>query len=237
MKDWLLDQNLPARLGFTPTLPVVSAASLGRNPTDSQLWDHAREHELAIITKDADFSGRIILQTPPPWVVHLRFGNLRLGKFRMAANRSAAASAQAGERLRRSRRSHRVAGAERLVMADVFSKRKRSAVMSAIRSHGNRDTELRLIAISGPAASPAGGATRSSRAKPDFVFPVRKLAIFVDGCFRRRRTSLARLPDSRHESQSQRRVLARQAHRQQGSRPRRQPPPHERLEGAADLGA
>jgi DNA mismatch endonuclease (patch repair protein) len=32
-------------------------------------------------------------------------------------------------------------------MADIFSKRKRSAVMSAIRSRGNRDTELRLIAI------------------------------------------------------------------------------------------
>ena len=81
MKGWLLDQNLPARLTFTPTLPVIAATSLGRNPTDSQLWDHARAHELAIISKDADFSGRIILQTPPPWIVHLRFGNLRRREF------------------------------------------------------------------------------------------------------------------------------------------------------------
>jgi predicted nuclease of predicted toxin-antitoxin system len=36
---------------------------------------------LAIITKDADFSGRIILHTPPPWIVHLRFGNLRRKEF------------------------------------------------------------------------------------------------------------------------------------------------------------
>ena len=33
------------------------------------------------MTKDADFSGRIILQTPPPWIVHLRFGNLRRREF------------------------------------------------------------------------------------------------------------------------------------------------------------
>jgi predicted nuclease of predicted toxin-antitoxin system len=81
MKGWLLDQNLPARLTFTPVLPVIPATSLSRNPTDSVLWDHARENELAIVTKDADFSGRIILQTPPPWIVHLRFGNLRRREF------------------------------------------------------------------------------------------------------------------------------------------------------------
>lgn len=81
MKGWLLDQNLPARLTFVPALPVTPAISLGTNPTDSDLWIYAREHELAIVTKDADFSGRIILDTPPPWIVHLRFGNLRRREF------------------------------------------------------------------------------------------------------------------------------------------------------------
>jgi len=76
MKGWLLDQNLPARLTFAPSLPFTPATALGPNPTDSQLWLHAQAHRLAIVTKDADFSGRIILQTPPPWIVHLRFGNL-----------------------------------------------------------------------------------------------------------------------------------------------------------------
>jgi len=32
-------------------------------------------------------------------------------------------------------------------MADIFSKRKRSAVMAAIRSHGNKGTELRLMQV------------------------------------------------------------------------------------------
>jgi DNA mismatch endonuclease, patch repair protein len=32
-------------------------------------------------------------------------------------------------------------------MADIFSKKKRSAVMSAIRSHGNKATEVRMVAL------------------------------------------------------------------------------------------
>ena len=81
MKGFLLDQNLPARLTFAPTLPVTAAIAVGRNPTDSELWDYAMREELAIVSKDADFSDRIILGTPPPWVVHLRFGNLRRKDF------------------------------------------------------------------------------------------------------------------------------------------------------------
>ena len=81
MKGFLFDENLPVRLTFEPGLPVVSSAVLGRSPTDTQVWEHARGEELVIVTKDADFSGRIILQSPPPWVVHLRFGNLRRREF------------------------------------------------------------------------------------------------------------------------------------------------------------
>jgi predicted nuclease of predicted toxin-antitoxin system len=81
MKGFLLDQNLPARLTFKPALPVTPAVSLGPNPTDTLLWEYARERELVIVTKDADFSERIIMRTPPPWVVHLRIGNLRRLEF------------------------------------------------------------------------------------------------------------------------------------------------------------
>ncbi len=88
MKGWLLDQNLPARLTFVPLLPVTSAIAVGASPTDSELWSYAREHELAIVTKDADFSGRIILEIPPPWIVHLRFGNLRRREFHALLERA-----------------------------------------------------------------------------------------------------------------------------------------------------
>lgn len=82
MRGYLLDENLPRRLTFAPSLPVAHAADLGTAaPTDTQLWEHARTHHLAIVSKDADFSDRAMLATPPPWVVRLAFGNLRLRDY------------------------------------------------------------------------------------------------------------------------------------------------------------
>jgi DNA mismatch endonuclease (patch repair protein) len=68
-------------------------------------------------------------------------------------------------------------------MADVFSKQKRSQVMAAIRSTGNRATELKLAAIF--RAHGITGWRRCQRlpGKPDFVFRKQRLAVFVDGCF------------------------------------------------------
>jgi predicted nuclease of predicted toxin-antitoxin system len=60
MKGFLFDENLPARLHFSPGLPVVSVSSVGKQPSDSQIWEYARWEELVIVSKDADFSDRII---------------------------------------------------------------------------------------------------------------------------------------------------------------------------------
>jgi predicted nuclease of predicted toxin-antitoxin system len=81
MKGFLFDQNLPSRLRFEPSLPSVPLSDLGPKPTDTQVWEFARQRRLVIVSKDADFSQRIITSTPPPWVVHLRFGNLRRSEF------------------------------------------------------------------------------------------------------------------------------------------------------------
>jgi DNA mismatch endonuclease (patch repair protein) len=55
--------------------------------------------------------------------------------------------------------------------------------MSLIRGSGNRNTELRLIAIF--RANGIAGWRRHQPVfgKPDFVFPKLKLVVFVDGCF------------------------------------------------------
>jgi len=68
-------------------------------------------------------------------------------------------------------------------MSDIFTKRKRSDVMSRIRGSGNRDTELRLIQVF--RANGITGWRRGSNlpGKPDFVFPKLRTAVFVDGCF------------------------------------------------------
>ncbi len=68
-------------------------------------------------------------------------------------------------------------------MADIFTKAKRSAVMAAIRSRGNKATELRMIALM--RANGITGWRRGVllRGKPDFVFRSERVCVFVDGCF------------------------------------------------------
>jgi predicted nuclease of predicted toxin-antitoxin system len=77
LKGFLLDENLPGQMAIMPSLPVFRATDLGASPADGDLWRFAREKSLVVVTKDADFSDRIFVETPPPWIVHLRVGNLR----------------------------------------------------------------------------------------------------------------------------------------------------------------
>src|SRR2546430_7706074 len=68
-------------------------------------------------------------------------------------------------------------------MFDVFSKTKRSQVMSRIRGRGNKDTELALIKLFREHHITGWRRSHALFGKPDFVFPQLKLAVFVDGCF------------------------------------------------------
>ncbi|HET6246793.1 MAG TPA: DUF5615 family PIN-like protein [Tepidisphaeraceae bacterium] len=77
MRGFLFDENIPVPLRFSPSLPVIHATLLGRGTSDSELWQYAVDNALVIVSKDADFADRVMAATPPPWIVHLRFGNLR----------------------------------------------------------------------------------------------------------------------------------------------------------------
>lgn len=68
-------------------------------------------------------------------------------------------------------------------MADIFSKEKRSQVMSAIRSKRNKTTELRLIEIFKQHGIVGWRRNYKVKGHPDFVFLDKKIAVFVDGCF------------------------------------------------------
>jgi DNA mismatch endonuclease (patch repair protein) len=81
-------------------------------------------------------------------------------------------------------------------MTDVFSKQKRSEIMSAIRSTGNASTEIamavafRVHRVTGwrrhlPIVLPACRSKGLQRAivRPDFVFSAHKVAVFIDGDF------------------------------------------------------
>lgn len=68
-------------------------------------------------------------------------------------------------------------------MADVFSPKKRSEIMSRVKGRGNRLTELRLVELF--RRHGFVGWRRNARVfgRPDFVFPKLRVAVFVDGCF------------------------------------------------------
>jgi DNA mismatch endonuclease, patch repair protein len=71
----------------------------------------------------------------------------------------------------------------RFIVADVFTKSKRSEVMSRVRSRGNKVTELALIALFRAHHITGWRRHQAIFGKPDFIFRQRKLAVFVDGCF------------------------------------------------------
>ena len=68
-------------------------------------------------------------------------------------------------------------------VTDVFTKKKRSQVMAAIRSKGNKATELKLTSILRAAGITGWRRHQPIPGHPDFIFRRGRLAIFVDGCF------------------------------------------------------
>ncbi|WP_103028312.1 DUF5615 family PIN-like protein [Salinibacter altiplanensis] len=75
----LFDQNLSPRLVDRLEDPYpgsvhVAEVGLGR-ALDREIWEYAREHGLAVVTKDADFGELSTLHGFPPNVVWIRRGN------------------------------------------------------------------------------------------------------------------------------------------------------------------
>jgi DNA mismatch endonuclease (patch repair protein) len=68
-------------------------------------------------------------------------------------------------------------------MVDIFSRRKRSEVMSKVRSRGNKATELALIKLFLQVSITGWRRHQKVFGKPDFAFRRERLAVFVDGCF------------------------------------------------------
>ncbi|MCR0165913.1 very short patch repair endonuclease [[Clostridium] innocuum] len=68
-------------------------------------------------------------------------------------------------------------------MADVFDSKKRSDIMSKVRSNNNKSTELALIKFFKENKITGWKRNYPVKGHPDFVFLDKKIAVFVDGCF------------------------------------------------------
>src|SRR6266496_810152 len=66
---------------------------------------------------------------------------------------------------------------------DFLTKEKRSALMAAIRSRGNKDTELAFVGILRRHRIIGWRRHQQLPGRPDYIFRKLRLAIFVDGCF------------------------------------------------------
>lgn len=68
-------------------------------------------------------------------------------------------------------------------MTDIFTKAKRSEVMSRIRGRGNKETEIALLLLLRKHRITGWRRHPALFGRPDFAFAGHKLAVFVDGCF------------------------------------------------------
>jgi DNA mismatch endonuclease (patch repair protein) len=67
--------------------------------------------------------------------------------------------------------------------SDVFTKAKRSEIMSRIRGRGNKATEMALAKLLRRHGITGWRRNQIIFGKPDFLFRRNRLALFVDGCF------------------------------------------------------
>jgi len=68
-------------------------------------------------------------------------------------------------------------------MADIFTKSTRSAIMSRIRSRGNKGTEGRLVELFRLHEIRGWRRHTNLPGTPDFTFRSARVAAFIDGCF------------------------------------------------------
>ncbi len=78
MPQFLVDSNLPSRFSIWNDDLYMHQNDLGDTWTDNEIWEYARQKNLTIITKDSDFSDRIMMSDPPPRVIHIKLGNMKL---------------------------------------------------------------------------------------------------------------------------------------------------------------
>ncbi len=78
---FLIDANLPYRFSLWSGENFQYVMDINERMTDSEIWSYARSNEWVVVTKDADFSHLAMLSVPPPWVVHICLGNLKMREF------------------------------------------------------------------------------------------------------------------------------------------------------------
>ena len=81
MLKFIIDANLPLYLSIWNTKEFIHQKRIDDEWRDSKIWQYAIDNNLTIVTKDIDFSNKILLRNPPPKVIHVKYGNMKLKLF------------------------------------------------------------------------------------------------------------------------------------------------------------
>ena len=88
MLEFVVGANLPYYFSLWNSRRFIHLKDLNDEWTDEEIWNYAKKNSLTIITKDADFSAKIILSSAPPKVIHLRIGNMRMKELHNFLNKN-----------------------------------------------------------------------------------------------------------------------------------------------------
>ncbi len=81
MAKYLIDVNLPYRFGLWNGDDYLHQMDIDPKMKDKHIWEHAKNNNLTIVTKDSDFGHRVMFSEPPPRVIHIKFGNMGMAEF------------------------------------------------------------------------------------------------------------------------------------------------------------
>ena len=81
MTRYLIDVNLPRYFSLWAGEQYTFLVDIGPAWSDSHVWHYAKAHDFTIVSKDADFSDRVLLETDTPPIIHIRTGNMKMREF------------------------------------------------------------------------------------------------------------------------------------------------------------
>ncbi len=83
MTNYLIDVNLPYYFSLWNSSNYHHQIDINPLAKDREIWEYAKNNKLTIITKDSDFSNRILFKEPPPKVIHIKIGNVNMKEFHL----------------------------------------------------------------------------------------------------------------------------------------------------------
>ncbi|MCX7087040.1 MAG: DUF5615 family PIN-like protein [Methylococcales bacterium] len=81
MKKYLIDVNLPRYFSLWAGDEYEHVVNINDEMKDTEIWQYAKAQQLTIVSKDADFSELALLSDPPPRVIHIKLGNMKMRDF------------------------------------------------------------------------------------------------------------------------------------------------------------